>query len=672
MSFDVLLQQPDGTPFLEGGLPEESGSVAKKPGQKSEVDEPDFLGHFGDPNDIDQGWAVLYPVGRKDLLDAIGELVRWRQEKINEKWAENRQPGTAPTIPAWEIPAHWDPTTFWAQIYDKLPKLAQPRFILILGDFPDISITMQQGLTARCFVGRLCFMGPNGHELGAYAAYAQKVVASEKGPADFAQPRMLFYSTSSNDFLAKDRAVDDGHGKLIEPMWSTVKDVMQGFRVSPEDALLLGPKAPAGRNTWDNVLSTVAVAQPSILLSLSHGAGLPQWTPEEQRQMQGRMKLSAKQMLNLEDVAKRPFLPNGAWFYYACFGGGTPADSPTATWLRSLEAAGYWPRTPDVINTLSHDGRAFVALQPQYALANPQGPLAVYAHVDIAFTYGYKTYAGQDLIAGATAGSFTQSESVANSPYVAEVLGALAAGKKSGLALDFLTTLLSGIDEKLLRMYDEDAVAADMLVRKIGDMSWRSQLFANDPVALSIFKAYDTVVAQLGSAGKVTLDTIAEAANMPVNKLVAAFNKGVQDAQANLARTIARSHNWMARQDLRAFVLLGDPAASLPLSENRPRAARSTTDMAALLGFGAPSATPVTFGSSTPAAPVATPAPETATSSIKLPAETVEEAIHDLIAGELSPKAVAEKLGVDRRELERLKGVYTEAGLAAIRKALGQ
>jgi len=51
---------------------------------------------------------------------------------------------------------------------------------------------------------------------------------------------------------------------------------------------------------------------------------------------------------------------------------------------------------------------------------------------------------------------------------------------------------------------------------------------------------------------------------------------------------------------------------------------------------------------------------------LTLSIEKLEEAILQVLVGERGPKAIAQEYGLERTELERLTGLYREAGRAAI------
>jgi hypothetical protein len=106
-------------------------------------------------------------------------------------------------------------------------------------------------------------------------------------------------------------------------------------------------------------------------------------------------------------------------------------------------------------------------------------------------------------------------------------------------------------------------------------------------------------------------------------------------------------HLWMLRHDLLGYLLLGDPAARLPITPAPVAAAQPLTPQD-LFGFAV-----------MPAAPAAAPS-----------IEALEQAIIRVLAGE-RPDAVAAVHGLDRADLERLAALYRAAGRAAITRSRG-
>jgi hypothetical protein len=180
------------------------------------------------------------------------------------------------------------------------------------------------------------------------------------------------------------------------------------------------------------------------------------------------------------------------WLSLACFGAGTPATSAYHAWLTQLAREGaYGGSVEAVLRSLPASGqRPFVAALPQAALANPEGPLAVIGHVDLAWTYGFTSL---------------KKPSESRRSRVLSSLDVMVRGSRAGVAL-----------EAIVRFYRE----------------------TNDALTASY---------------ELEADARAEGRPDPTDR-------------------IERGHLWMLRNDLRGYVLLGDPAARLPLGQKGPTA----------------------------------------------------------------------------------------------------
>jgi hypothetical protein len=110
------------------------------------------------------------------------------------------------------------------------------------------------------------------------------------------------------------------------------------------------------------------------------------------------------------------------------------------------------------------------------------------------------------------------------------------------------------------------------------------------------------------------------------------------------ARKVRRANLWMERQDLAAFVLLGDPAARLPIAP----AQRSVQPVAAVLGI--------------------TPRPVAAAARGPHDPWAMEAAVLACLRGTEAAPAIAARLGIPEERLERWIQWYREAGRAALAK----
>src|SRR4029079_2396424 len=86
--------------------------------------------------------------------------------------------------------------------------------------------------------------------------------------------------------------------------------------------------------------------------------------------------------------------------------------------------------------------RPFIAALPQAALANPRGPLAVMAHIDLAWTYSF-----QDMGA----------EGRGRPSRFQGIFRSLVDGARSGTSYQQLLRFLSETSVELSTLYDEEA-----------------------------------------------------------------------------------------------------------------------------------------------------------------------------------------------------------------------
>jgi hypothetical protein len=502
----------------------------------------------GDPNDLPaQRWGVVAPEGPigDRLLALIEPLRALRQEEQGAPVRVYRAPPNldAPQAARWKDRVLHD---------EAVPEADQPRYLLLLGDLDQLSLELQQVLGSDGFIGRLAFSRDQDYE-----AYVAKVLRWAKSPSS-AQARALFYTAHDGT-----GATTVGYQALITPSLKACRERQELGDFPAREILELGDRAD-----WsvDRLLERVASAEPSLLFSLSHGLGAPRqgWrSVDEQHALQGAMSLGPGQQLDAAALASQPFLPGGLWFYLACFGAGTPSRSAFHTWLSQLRNVGQFSgRLDRLLASLPREGeKPFVAALPKVALANPQGPLAIVGHMDLAWTYSF-----QD-----------PGKTVKNRP--ARFLGlmrSMVSGRRAGVGLNALLRFFNEANVELTSLYDQEEEA-------------RTQ-------------------------------------NRP-----------------NLVDPAQRAHLWMLRQDLSGYVLLGDPAAHLPLSAVKARpVATPEALMASVLGMAVAPAQPLP------------------------PAEAMAEAVLALLSGEESPKDIAARVGVTLKQLRTWEQVYKDAGQAAL------
>lgn len=111
------------------------------------------------------------------------------------------------------------------------------------------------------------------------------------------------------------------------------------------------------------------------------------WTSrEQQRELQGALVLSKNRLMRASEWGSCTFLPGGIWFCLACYGVGTPGRSSYVPWLQQLRTVDLDAARVLDSGVPQEGSHPFTAALPQAVLANPEGPLAVIGHVDLAWT----------------------------------------------------------------------------------------------------------------------------------------------------------------------------------------------------------------------------------------------------------------------------------------------
>lgn len=387
MDLELLLAHADdASPVLESGLPLESAAAEARAADTHHVGP--FPVPEGDPNDLTlQRWGIIAPEGPEGdrLLDLVEPLRKQRQE----------DQGGEP-IRVYRVPAGMDAAASmrWKKLVYRDESVAEeerPLYLLALGDLDLVSLDLQRTLASDLLIGRLVCPSAEG-----YAVYVEKVLRWQREPSAVTRAQALFFT--ARDGTA---ATTIGHRSLVTPSLERCRERQQkgSFRAQEVDEIAY-EDALAAR---DALLEQIGRPEPAMLFTMSHGLGAPRggWkSVDEQRAVQGAMSLGPGVRLTAEDIASRPFLPGGIWFFLACYGGGTPAVSAYHHWLARLrEVGGFRGRVDAVLAGLPKpEDRPFIAALPQAALANPNGPLALIAHVDLAWTYSFQDLGadGQD------------------------------------------------------------------------------------------------------------------------------------------------------------------------------------------------------------------------------------------------------------------------------------
>ncbi len=622
---ELLLARPDGRAFLDQGLPWEA-TLATPRAAATPDPGPEFLGPDIDPNSPAKGWGVLHAPEDAALVPAIQALVAHRAAQIADAWVELSLPGPPPQPFVWSIPAGMTVDAFEAAEIDPLDRDRQPEYLLILGDLHRIPLAFQLGLARRARVGRLCLPGVDD-----YRAYARKLVALETG-APRGRGRLVLYGSS--DPARPDRALQGGWDRALAPVAREAREGGQGFRIAPTDVHLHGPAL--ARGAWQQVRGLVQEPRPTVLFSLTHGQGDAHWTAEQQQAEQGRVVLEDGQPLPFDQLTQGAFLDGGVWLQVACFGAATPDRSHFAPWLRRLVATGAVSERglPDLLATQAR-AHPFVARQPQLALANPQGPVAVISHADIAFDTVYRGFEGGDPQAGPA--------------LLVQLLRVLVEGGRVGQAVSRLEEHRRRVDSRLLRAVQAGAEADEQVARLLIE-HWEQTRGQAEGALGEVVQAVDAIVLERSRAG-VTLDEVAGRLGWSPMRVVVELGRSLDEAAARRARQ--QGMDWLAHHDLAGWILLGDPAARLVCGD--PQQQARDDDLLAQMFGAAPGAPPP----DTDHAP-----PVDAHAGLE---DAIAEYMVDVrMRGSSTGQQVARKHGLSLEELKAAHDRYVAAGRAAL------
>lgn len=390
MSMHLYLAHADThEPVLAEGIPFSAALAApasprarpKGGGRGDPMEPPDDLAR--------QRWAVIAPEG--EVGDRLLELIEPLRQRRKEQ-----QDGVEPLV--YRVPPNMGPdaVTAWleGEYWDRVGREpeALPRYLLVLGDPQLVSWDLQQLAAADSYVGRLAFDADEDYE-----AYVAKVLQWERAAPE-EEARAIFYAAHDGT-----PAMLEGYEHLLRPSIERARRRKAEGHFAASEIVEIGA-GETRRPTADQlsargalVLEEAARARAGLLFTVSHGAGAPceGWrSAADQRAYQGAMVLNrGGERLTAEDVRSRTFLPGGAWFFFACFGAGTPKQSAYHYWLNELHRIGLSNSADDVLSTLPKENEPpFVAALPKAALANPSGPLAVLGHVDLAWSWSFLEY----------------------------------------------------------------------------------------------------------------------------------------------------------------------------------------------------------------------------------------------------------------------------------------
>lgn len=380
----------------------------------------------GDPQSLPaQRWGVIAPTGPDGdrLLALIEPLIAHRTEGQRAPVKIFRVSPTLDTLDA----ARWK-----RRVFDRGGAIdALPRYQLILGDLDQVPMALQQVLQTDSYVGRLAFDTDAG-----YAAYVAKVIDAETQPSSARRGPAVLYTV--HDQTA---ATQVGFEHLARPCLELLRARLAMGDFEGDAVLDDGQRAPS----LDALMRAAAWDRPGVLFTISHGLGAPKagWPdPARMRRFQGALSVG-DDILDGDGLTIKPFANKGLWFSLACYSAGTPARSAYHPWLEDLAKLGEADTVAAALAGLPPPGaRPFIAAGPKAALANPNGPMAVIGHVDLAWSYSFSDTDGRAL----------------NRPgRFAHVIRAALRGDRLGTAHRNLARFAAQASTELTGMYDQIA-----------------------------------------------------------------------------------------------------------------------------------------------------------------------------------------------------------------------
>lgn len=316
--------------------------------------------------DAPNNWAVVYPQDLPDrdrVLEALEPLIKYRNG------------GT------FELSSGHDPSSLFRFLEElsRLPIEERPYYLLGLGDFDVLSINFQYFLQSFGAAGRLAFAHPD-----AYREYAEKIIRYEDVLDESEPPGPTYIATDYDDVNARNYA------ELVQPL-AEAPDLP-----TPREVLARGR---AYKERVMEVLKTIPSR--SSLLIFAHGfehsttRGCPvEAVFEDMRQFQGSIILddfeaprplgSAAGLLCASDVADGPVSPGGIVILHACYSAGVIKRDTMPEWIHLQMPERVPPQKP------------FVSRLAQTLLSNPQGPLAVYGHINRSHQSNYYDPSSED------------------------------------------------------------------------------------------------------------------------------------------------------------------------------------------------------------------------------------------------------------------------------------
>jgi len=287
-------------------------------------------------------------------------------ENIIKPLAEHRMGGDVkPLFFRGESEDEW---TEWFEnnIYNlHLSNQRPPHYILIIGSPQQVPFHFQSFLDTFSSVGRIDF-----DNQGQFKTYIDKVIRLEKQTDPACIKETIFF------------APDGGQS---DPTYFSKRFMAEPLADHVEKELKFNTRRLMGGNaTKSALMEMLQGSRAALVYTASHGLGAFNLSQADQRKYNGAIccqllpgeNLTLDSLLTADDISyDSPFLEGAAFFQFACFGYGTPAESDYEHWLSD--------------KTEQYGDEDFVAALPKKLLFHPKGPVIYIGHVDTAFLHAF-------------------------------------------------------------------------------------------------------------------------------------------------------------------------------------------------------------------------------------------------------------------------------------------
>jgi hypothetical protein len=403
-----------------------------------------------DPMDLaSAGWGIVFARDADPAVqEALKPLIEHRRAQVNDAALFKEFSGTK-GVRSGESARGWI-TRQGVDFMEVEPSNGVPLYLLLVGTPEQIPFDFQYALDSYWNVGRLDFDTP-----AEYATYAKNVIAYEKAAQVPNRKQAVLWNVKNPG----DNATGLLHNLVAKPLMDgqgSIKPVglKAGFKVLP----LLADAA-----TKPALLEVLNGSDtPALLFTGSHGVAFPDADEAVRRERQGALlcqewsrgdDLTEAQYVTGAEILAQAKVPGMIHFLFACYGGGCPA-------VDNYQRDGNGQPMPLM-------PKAVVARVPQAMLQ--KGALAVLAHVDRAWSFGFQSITGKGQFQG-----------------FRSVMDRILNGERIGQATDSFNQRWGALSNELLdltrRREDGDAVPDSVLSNRwVARNDARNYMVLGDP-----------------------------------------------------------------------------------------------------------------------------------------------------------------------------------------------